>query len=242
MCLPVANCPGAALTNDERDTLTNAHNLIRSQIALGSAPNWAGNLNAGKNIYMLKYDCALEEAAKNAMGGVCSQAIGSSPYGHNVQAYVTPLTVALPKAAQLQDAVQQWYAPVRQYGLSSVDNRFTDSRLQSFANLAHYQTTAFGCHYAKCNPPDRVVIGCMYNHPYVSFLLNANRAAKRLRFLLQNPAKRSNLPEGLSLHDGRRLHTLQSVNLQPSTTAMHDNSSKPSQSHYSQSCYTYSIS
>ncbi|EYC28924.1 hypothetical protein Y032_0007g3501 [Ancylostoma ceylanicum] len=165
MCLPVANCPGAALTNDERDTLTNAHNLIRSQIALGSAPNWAGNLNAGKNIYMLKYDCALEEAAKNAMGGVCSQAIGSSPYGHNVQAYVTPLTVALPKAAQLQDAVQQWYAPVRQYGLSSVDNRFTDSRLQSFANLAHYQTTAFGCHYAKCNPPDRVVIGCMYNHP-----------------------------------------------------------------------------
>ncbi|RCN52269.1 hypothetical protein ANCCAN_01702 [Ancylostoma caninum] len=85
----LANCPGAALTNDERDALTNAHNMLRSQIATGAAPNWAGNLNAGKNIYMLRYDCALEEAAKNAMGGVCSQAIAhNSPYGHNVQAYV----------------------------------------------------------------------------------------------------------------------------------------------------------
>ncbi|EYC28912.1 hypothetical protein Y032_0007g3495 [Ancylostoma ceylanicum] len=73
--------------------------------------------------------------------------------------------VAVKKEDQLQDAVEQWYQPVKQYGLNDPDYKFTDPRLQSFANLAHHKTTAMGCHYEKCANPDRVVIGCMYNQP-----------------------------------------------------------------------------
>ncbi|KIH48475.1 hypothetical protein ANCDUO_21455, partial [Ancylostoma duodenale] len=82
--------------------------------------------------------------------------------------YVTQATVTLPKGAQLGNAMQQWYQPVTKYGLNTTDTHFTDPRLQSFANIAHYKTTAVGCHYAKCRPPDVVVIGCAYNNPYDS--------------------------------------------------------------------------
>ncbi|RCN52264.1 SCP-like protein, partial [Ancylostoma caninum] len=158
------NCPGNGLTPDERGELLKAHNRLRSKIVKGAAPNSSGNLNAGQNMYALKYDCDLEKAAEDAMGGACRQAT-PNPNGHNVQAYTTPVMVAIAKNEQLQDAVQQWYQPVIQHGLKDPGNKFTDPRLQSFANLAHHKTTKVGCHYAKCSKPDRVVIGCMYNNP-----------------------------------------------------------------------------
>lgn len=115
--------------------------------------------------------------------------------------------VKIPKNDQLQDAVEQWYQPVAQYGLNGSEYKFTDPRLQSFANvrlryftysnplfssllylpsvqLAHYKSTALGCHYAKCQPPERVVIVCMYNNPYVSFLSKvSNGSAPFMVFL-----------------------------------------------------------
>ncbi|RCN52265.1 SCP-like protein [Ancylostoma caninum] len=115
----------------------------------------------------MKYDCDLEKAAEEAMGGACRQAT-PNPNGHNVQAYTTPNMVQIPKKDQLQDAVQKWYQPVIQHGLKDPENKFTDPHLQSFANLAHHKTTKVGCHYAKCSKPDRVVIGCMYNNPIQS--------------------------------------------------------------------------
>ncbi|EPB70845.1 SCP-like protein [Ancylostoma ceylanicum] len=161
----IANCPGPALTNDQRDTLTNLHNQIRSEAVRGALPNWAGNLNAGMNIYKLKYDCALEDAAAAAMGAVCRQAMLQPPkYGQNVQAYYTNSIVALPLDDLLQDSVQQWYSPLARYGLTDANYKYTDPRLESFANMVFYKNTALGCHYAECQNPRRKVITCMYNN------------------------------------------------------------------------------
>ncbi|VDM77179.1 unnamed protein product [Strongylus vulgaris] len=69
-----ANCPGKSLTNDERDKLTDWHNAHRSNLAKGAFPGYSGNLNAGKNIYKLKYDCSLEDKAVASTAGVCRTA------------------------------------------------------------------------------------------------------------------------------------------------------------------------
>ncbi|KAL6732445.1 hypothetical protein Aduo_003205 [Ancylostoma duodenale] len=160
-----ANCPGQALTNDQRDKLTDLHNQIRSQAVRGALAGWVGNLNAGMNMYKLKYDCTLEDAAAAAMGTVCRQAmVTPAVYGQNVQAYVTNAIIALPLDTLLEDSVQQWYLPLLRYGLTDTDYKFSDPRLQSFANMVFYKNTALGCHYAECQNPPRKVITCMYNN------------------------------------------------------------------------------
>ncbi|EYC32516.1 hypothetical protein Y032_0003g1624 [Ancylostoma ceylanicum] len=159
-------CPGQDLTNDERRLLTRQHNVIRRQIAQGIANNYnGGKLPAGKNIYRMRYSCDLEQAAIDATGAACSASLADpQKYGQNIQAYTTPSVLALPKNDLLQDAVKQWYLPVIYYGLRDPDNKFTDQRLYTFANLAYAKNTAFGCHYAKCQGPDRIVITCMYSN------------------------------------------------------------------------------
>ncbi|KIH51009.1 hypothetical protein ANCDUO_18908, partial [Ancylostoma duodenale] len=76
--------------------------------------------------------------------------------------FLLPSVVASPKKDLLEEAVKQWFLPAVQYGLRDSDNKFTDPRLYTFANLAYSKNTALGCHYVKC--PDRVVITCMYNN------------------------------------------------------------------------------
>ncbi|ETN84443.1 SCP-like protein [Necator americanus] len=50
-------CPGNDLDDNDRTTLRKAHNDLRRKIVKGSAKNYAGNLNAGKNMYsLLAYD------------------------------------------------------------------------------------------------------------------------------------------------------------------------------------------
>ncbi|KIH51224.1 hypothetical protein ANCDUO_18693 [Ancylostoma duodenale] len=72
--------------------------------------------------------------------------------------------MAVPKNDLLKDAVKQWYLSVVYYGQRNKDNKFTDPRLYPFANLAYSKNTLFGCHYARCQNPGRIVITCMYNN------------------------------------------------------------------------------
>ncbi|RCN52261.1 hypothetical protein ANCCAN_01694 [Ancylostoma caninum] len=176
-----ANCPGAALTNDQRDKITHFHNQIRSTVANGVAPNWIGCLGGGANIYELRYDCALEAAAEAAMANACRQAmVTPAVHGQNVQAYVDDRFIdylelnsyvsnkicALKLDDLIEDSIQQWYMPVYRYGLNDANNMYTDPRLESFANMAFYKNTAVGCHYAECpgHNSARKVITCMYDN------------------------------------------------------------------------------
>nr|AAO63577.1 secreted protein 5 precursor [Ancylostoma caninum] len=159
-------CPGNDLTDAERTLLTRVHNSIRREIAQGVANNYhGGKLPAGKNIYRMRYSCELEQAAIDASQTFCSASLEEpQKYGQNIQAYVTPSIIARPKNDLLEDAVKQWYLPVIYYGQRDAANKFTDPRLYTFANLAYDKNTALGCHYAKCQGPDRIVISCMYNN------------------------------------------------------------------------------
>ncbi|EYC32517.1 hypothetical protein Y032_0003g1625 [Ancylostoma ceylanicum] len=158
-------CPGNGLTDDQRKQLIRQHNNVRRIIARGNAKNHNGvKLPAGKNMYQMKYSCQLEQAAIDATGAACSASLPDpQKYGQNIQVYVEPSVMALPKDDLLKDAVKQWYLPVLYYGLRNKDNKFTDPRLYTFANLAYSKNTLFGCHYAKCQNPGRIVVTCMYD-------------------------------------------------------------------------------
>ncbi|EPB77687.1 SCP-like protein [Ancylostoma ceylanicum] len=76
--------------------------------------------------------------------------------------FFMPSVIASPKNDLLQEAVKNWYQSVVYYGQHNQDNKFTDPRLHTFANLAYSKNTAFGCHYTRC--PDKAVVTCMYNN------------------------------------------------------------------------------
>ncbi|WKX92485.1 hypothetical protein Q1695_010482 [Nippostrongylus brasiliensis] len=155
-------CTGGNLTPGQRTVLLNMHNTVRRKIARGRANNYRGMLPGASNMYELNYDCTLEARAVQRNQRGCTDSIEyPARYGENVQTYVDPNIIALGVNEMSKDAVAQWYYPVIYFGQKDPQNRYTDTRLHTFVNLANYRNLKIGCDVATC--VGRTIVRCYYD-------------------------------------------------------------------------------
>ncbi|KAK6029863.1 SCP-like protein [Ostertagia ostertagi] len=67
----------------------------------------------------------------------------------------------------LDFALNQWELEPYVYGIGD-DVKYSNVKLQDFANIVHYKTTEYGCHYQLCNMPKMPtmnVLACIFNNP-----------------------------------------------------------------------------
>ncbi|KIH63211.1 SCP-like protein [Ancylostoma duodenale] len=156
-----ANCPGQALTNDQRDKLTDLHNQIRSQAVTGALAGWVGNLNAGMNMYKLKYDCSLENSALT-YAKQC-QLGPSNPPNEGENVHSAALTQNKTEAARL--AVKAWWSQIYKNGINErvlfiANLRDKPNAPTAFTQMGWARSYKIGCAVVDC--PANTFTVCRY--------------------------------------------------------------------------------
>ncbi|KHJ85407.1 SCP-like protein [Oesophagostomum dentatum] len=127
---------GVTMPDAERKVMHDFLNDIRQQVAEGTADNYQSKkLPAAKNMYKLEYDCAMEVQLQAEIDKCTGEATLVNDYAQNIVRLTQQQLVALDlQQVLLPAALQTWYDPVRYYGLTDSSNKYTDDRLQTFAN------------------------------------------------------------------------------------------------------------
>ncbi|CAD6193061.1 unnamed protein product [Caenorhabditis auriculariae] len=160
-------CVNPSLTDRDRQMFYNAHNDARLSLAKGLEPNKCGRLSSGKNVYQLNWDCDME-AKVQEWATDCPNSFQTfdSTWGHNYVTYTGTISDQMGTAAS---AVNNWWSSVRTNGLTDPDNKYTNSALFQWANMAFGKTTSFACTYKACS--GKFVVGCFYNK--IGYVTNA---------------------------------------------------------------------
>ncbi|CAI2357507.1 unnamed protein product [Caenorhabditis sp. 36 PRJEB53466] len=153
-------CSNTGISDQARKMFFDAHNDARRSVAQGLEPNKCGLLPAGKNIYELRWDCEMEAKAQEwANACPSSWQTYDSTWGQNMMTFSAS---SFPDpVATAATAVNSWWEPIRTAGLTDPDNKYTNSALFSWANMANGKATAFACAYAQCGTTFSVT--CFYN-------------------------------------------------------------------------------
>ncbi|ETN69192.1 SCP-like protein [Necator americanus] len=117
---------------------------MRSQIALGTAPNKNGTCPRGQNVYKLSWDCFLEMQAQNAADQCSENVKGPTGYSQLVQKVrITTCNLApIPKST-----VDGWWSEVK--------------------SLANGKATKIGCAQRNCGA-DLYVVCVVYDRVFTT--------------------------------------------------------------------------
>ncbi|CCD66912.1 SCP domain-containing protein [Caenorhabditis elegans] len=160
-------CSNTKINDQARKMFYDAHNDARRSMAKGLEPNKCGLLSGGKNVYELNWDCEMEAKAQEWADGCPSSFQTFDPtWGQNYATYMGSIADPLPYASM---AVNGWWSEIRTVGLTDPDNKYTNSAMFRFANMANGKASAFGCAYALC--AGKLSINCIYNK--IGYMTNA---------------------------------------------------------------------
>ncbi|VDN20115.1 unnamed protein product [Cylicostephanus goldi] len=66
--------------------------------------------------------------------------------------------------AQINSTLNNWWGAAKQYGVTDLQNKYTNSKLYSFANMVFPETTKIGCAYKTCTgATNALTFTCLYN-------------------------------------------------------------------------------
>ncbi|KAK6045316.1 SCP-like protein, partial [Cooperia oncophora] len=124
---------GKYMDDTTRYKILQYHDGTRTVLALGESPdNNNGFLPPAKNLFKMRWNCALEEEARKLTENCPDKVTGVPEQGRNF--YHGAVTDTRKGKFQfLSDAVDEWLAPTDTYALGA-DATFDDSNLYSFAN------------------------------------------------------------------------------------------------------------
>uniref|UniRef100_A0A914DYJ9 ShKT domain-containing protein n=1 Tax=Acrobeloides nanus TaxID=290746 RepID=A0A914DYJ9_9BILA len=160
-------CSYSTLTQDDRDSITNAHNNYRSILAKGQA-----NLPNGQfappaaNMYKVSYDCDLENIAQNyAEKCVFQHSSAGERDGAGENLFMS--TGNIGNAAALQQSADAWWGELEQYGIAgfaSNDTTFQSnmSSVGHFTQMAWANSTKIGCGVQWCPNNPMTIVVCNY--------------------------------------------------------------------------------
>ncbi|VDL69504.1 unnamed protein product [Nippostrongylus brasiliensis] len=166
-------CPDSNLTPQQRQYILYTHNRLRSKIALGRQPNREGMMGSGKNIYFLRWDCALELIARERSQLCSAYSTGNTTNlsGSQLVRQFDTFLHGTNTTKHIDDAMRSWWTEYKRYGNTDMKNRYFSKRLYyGWANMAKGKTTRIGCSYSSCRRKENVVFTCVYNEKTLELL------------------------------------------------------------------------
>ncbi|KAH7722148.1 venom allergen-like protein vap-2 [Aphelenchoides avenae] len=149
-----------ALTDAERKSALDAHNLRRSQLAGGKSLNKTGlPMPTGKNIWTMSYDLTLE-AKVQAWLNQCT-------FSHNPNGYENLYWIGTQQApvTALSNAISLWWGELQTNGCPQ--NLMLPTvgweKIGHWSAMAWATTTKVGCGVTYCAAYGRTYAGCQYN-------------------------------------------------------------------------------
>ncbi|EYC33123.1 hypothetical protein Y032_0002g615 [Ancylostoma ceylanicum] len=157
----------AVLSDELVDHLIRGHNEIRGKLANGTALNNNGTLPSARNMYDMMFSGELEYEAEKLAVKCSSRVRHTGSEAVNIKIFNDRNLTSLDDAELIEIALDEWYAPVKKYGLHDKNNTYTDLRLESFANMIYFKNNHFGCTLNRCNTrssrsPVVAIIVCVY--------------------------------------------------------------------------------
>ncbi|VDL64283.1 unnamed protein product, partial [Nippostrongylus brasiliensis] len=166
------NCQHTAnteMTDDLRAYYLNFHNNQRRRLARGNSPARSGKFNKAKNMYKLEWSCSIEELAKRAVANCNADLTENRSYGQNLAGYTfwssdgnVPRSHIKIKEL-IKKTLESWFNQAKEQGWKDPNNKFTNSGIYAFANMANSKTTEIGCAHNICKGNTKVQILCLYN-------------------------------------------------------------------------------
>ncbi|KJH49525.1 SCP-like protein [Dictyocaulus viviparus] len=153
-------CKITSIKDQARQNALDEINTIRSEVALGHF-HGSHYLPTAKRMNKLKWDCALEKIAVEAVKNCPryhSQATSKNGINYHRFQYSVSLSDPIVKAIEVWSDVADVLWPY-----NNIYNG--DTQLLEFANLVFGTTTAVGCSTAKCG--NRISAACVFSKPQV---------------------------------------------------------------------------
>ncbi|KAI1705392.1 cysteine-rich secretory protein family domain-containing protein [Ditylenchus destructor] len=163
LCVGVVN----ALTTTERDTVLNAHNKLRSDLANGRAINANGTaLPTGRNIFKLATDVSIESMAQNYANKCVFQhstAAERNNTGENLYAYYAQQNFA----EALTAASNMWWDELKEDGFYDANLILTQTEwnrgIGHWSQQAWAKTNRIGCGVQWCPTQGFTIVVCNYS-------------------------------------------------------------------------------
>ncbi|PIO67629.1 SCP-like protein, partial [Teladorsagia circumcincta] len=148
------------------DFIGNVLNEFRRSIATGNALMLNGPLPSSISMFELKQSRHCQKIAER-ISRKCVKDSKFLPAGYSMNFYNTSrVNASIPHKTVADIVIGEWESKPFTYGIGE-DVKYTDTRLQDFANIIYYKSTEFGCYYQTCNKrgmPRRAALACVFNN------------------------------------------------------------------------------
>ncbi|KAK6030244.1 SCP-like protein [Ostertagia ostertagi] len=143
-------------------------NYFRQSVANGTALMAGGYLPSTLSMFTIDLNSELQMLAYLRILN-CTQGNQTVPDKEVSMNYFStgylPSSITSEMVADI--ALGQWELQPLTYGIGN-DVMYTNEKLQEFANMVHYKSTEYGCHYQVCNNagmPPMTAFACVFNNP-----------------------------------------------------------------------------
>ncbi|PIO69525.1 SCP-like protein [Teladorsagia circumcincta] len=168
-------------------------NEFRQSIANGTAFKHGGRLPRTMSMFPLTTNRIYEMIAELSSTDCVEQ--NTVPQGVDVSMNfysVSYLPSSVSRDTVADFALSQWEQEPYLFGIGD-DVMYTNATLQEFANIVHYKTTQFGCHYKECDTsptmPNTRALSCVFGNP-----------SRLAQGLVPNGLSGQNAPSGQNLY------------------------------------------
>ncbi|VDO71991.1 unnamed protein product [Heligmosomoides polygyrus] len=154
---PPFGCTGTEITDTDRGDVLFAINDLRQRVAQGQeiGLNFA-SLPASNEMYKMKYDCDLEELAKQAVDGCPATPAPPPSHGMNVAKVPASQTPGY-------DAFDGWY--IQSENVQIPPTAAMIASYSEFLNMVVGTSYALGCSKAACPGTSDEMVACVFQAP-----------------------------------------------------------------------------